>query len=161
MRHMEAIMRTSVMVQGEVMRNQTRMIERLAQQNEVLQAKHMETIELIEELHSKKHEREVKTIEVAAKVERENEVASKLMLLAPVVVNKIAGKKLLPETASPEQIQVDQFLESFTQEQMLKMQSVLSPSQLLVVMELYQAAQQRAEERRKAAQNGTTETKPS
>jgi len=146
MRHNEAMMRVTVMSMSEITRTQNRQIERLASQNENLTQKHLDMMEMIEEVTLAKDERETRKMEVKSRIDTQHAVMDKLMLLAPVVVNKLSGKALLPAKTSPEQMMLDKFLESFTLEQMQALGNVLKPEQMLVVLELYQSSQKRTED---------------
>lgn len=149
MRHNEAMMRVTVMSMSEIARIQTRQIERLASQNEDLTTKHLNMMEMMEEVMTAKDEREVRRMEVKNKLDNQAAIVDKIGLLLPAVVNRISGKNLLPSKTTPEQMMLDKFLESFSLEQMQGLGNVLKPEQMMIVMELYQAAMSRSEAAKK------------
>lgn len=149
MRHTEAMMRVSVMQIAESQRIMSRNLERQAQTNDLLTSKHLEMLESYEELVSMKAQRDIDKMQVVAKVERENTMIEKAGALLPILVNRISGQKILPEKATPEQMMLDQFMAGITEDQMKGMMGLLKPEQVLVVMELYEAARKRSEATKK------------
>jgi len=138
-RHLEAVMRTSTMNTGHVMAMMQRTINRLADQNEALADDKLKTLEVLESLHSQKHERDLETRKAAHREELVEKGFDKLGLLMPVVVNKLTGRKMLPETASSKEMMISAFLESLSPEQLDKISSTLEPEQMAAFA---QAAQQ-------------------
>ena len=139
MRHNEATMRTSHLALTGTMNALARDNEQLRQENEKLRAERRDMLETYEGLLTQQHERALATKEHEYRVEQKREMFSKLMLIGPAIVNRIAGKKLLPEKTTPEAMAIKSLMDSFTQEQMQQLQGVLTPDQLISIMNLYEA----------------------
>lgn len=145
MRHNEANARVMTMGMAEVVRQQNRMIERLASQNDSLMDKHFNVLDLYEKLLTAESVREIEKMKVTSKIAREEQLVEKIMLLAPAVVNRLGGKKMLPEAATPAEMMVMNFVKSLRPDQMTKVMDTLDPEQQLQVVELIQAQQARDE----------------
>lgn len=145
MRHNEANARVMTMGMAEVVRQQNRMIERLASQNDSLMDKHFNVLDLYEKLMTVESSREIEKMKVTSKIAREDQMVEKIMLLAPAVVNRLGGKKMLPEAATPAEMMVMNFVKSLRPEQMSKVMETLDPEQQLQVVELIQTQQARDE----------------
>lgn len=145
MRHNEANARVMTMGMAEVVRQQNRMIERLASQNDSLMDKHFNVLDLYEKLLTAESVREIEKMKVTSKIAREDQMVEKIMLLAPAVVNRLGGKKMLPEAATPAEMMVMNFVKSLRPDQMSKVMDTLDPEQQLQVVELIQAQQARDE----------------
>lgn len=136
MRHTEAIMRTGTMATGQVVAVMQRTIANLTESNERLMAQRMESYQLIEELQSQKHERDLLTSREAMKQQMIRETFEKATLLLPVVINKLTGKNVLPEKKTGGEIMIKEFMNSLTPEQGEKLQTILNPAQLTVVLSM-------------------------
>lgn len=145
MRHNEANARVMTMGMAEVVRQQNRMIERLASQNDALMDKHHNVLELTESLLAAQSTMELEKMKVTSRIAREDAAIEKLLVLAPAIVNRLGGKKMLPEKATPEAVMVMDFVKSLRPDQMGEILQKLDPQQQLLVMELIQAQQAREE----------------
>jgi hypothetical protein len=139
MRHNEAIMRTSTMATGDIIRTQNKIIGQLRQRIDDLEGRYMEQVKVYEELKTEQHEREVEIIKVKGQEKRKEEAFEQLKALGPVIVNKILGKKLLAESNDPAVLQLKSFMETITPEQMAKLQTVFGPGQLVSIYNMYEA----------------------
>jgi hypothetical protein len=138
MRHLEAVQKTATAGTGNVIMMQNRIIDRQSEQIEIMQSKHLEMIELIENLKSHKHQRELETWEAQSKNENRKEVMDKILLLLPNVVNKLGGRQLLPEKTTPGEQMLAGLLQSLKPEQVGALQSVLNPEQQMQLFSLYE-----------------------
>lgn len=147
MRHNEALQRTTVAAVGNIVAMQSRIIGRLSEQNENLQSKQMEVMETLEGLRSQQHERDMQSRVAEHKQKMVEEVAGTVKMLMPAIVNKFnpTGKKLLPEKASPVEVQIASVLETLTPAQMEEMQKVLTPQQIIGLMSVYQSTREKFE----------------
>lgn len=150
MRHNEAMMRMTVGATNEMLRAQGRMLEMVTARLEVVERGRTELLTLTEELLSHRHERDLDLAARAAKEKRTDEALGKVMLLAPAIVNKMAGAKLLPEAISPEMDQIKTLLASLSMEQIQQLGTVLNPAQLTSVLSLYETMQKQTEADTKA-----------
>lgn len=145
MRHNEANARVMTMSMGEVMRQMNRMNERLATQNENLMDKHFSVLELYEKLMTAETTREIDKMKVTSKIAREDQLVEKALLLAPAVVNRLTGKAMLPEKATPAEMMVMDFAKSLKPDQMMGILGLLEPAQQLQLMELMENQRRRDE----------------
>lgn len=135
MRHNESLMKMTAASMGHVISTQTRMIQQNQEHIEKQGHKDLETIELIEGLMSQKHVRELETMKAVAGQEQKEKIANQIMTLIPNIVNRIGGKKLLPERTTPVEQMLHNMLNSLTPDQLGSLQSILKPDQQLAVFE--------------------------
>src|SRR5512137_1635134 len=96
MRHSEASNRTMVaLVQGLAGTFQST-ISRLTAMNEKLLEDKIEGMELIQAMQEDRDNREAKAMTARAKAKGVEQLVSRLSLLAPALVNKVAGKPIFP-----------------------------------------------------------------
>lgn len=141
MRHNEAVMRTAMMSTSQNMTMMQRTIGRQNEHIEKLLEDRRENFEMVEGLKSEHHERELASIEHEGREKRYSEMFEKASLLLPAVVNRISGKKLLPEHVSPMQDMLKTFAESFTPEQLSDIVPRLKPEQQIAFLEFMDASQ--------------------
>ncbi len=149
MRHNEANARVMTMGMAEVVRQQNRMIERLANQNDSLMDKHFNVLELHEKMMMAESTREIEKMRVTSEISRTDQMTEKFLALAPAVVNRLGGKKMLPEKATPAEMMVMSFVQSLKPDQMEAILSKLDPQQQVLVLELIQTQHMRADEEKK------------
>lgn len=152
MRHNEANARVMTMSMAEIARQQNRMIERLANQNDTLMDKHFAVLELHEKMMLAESTREIEKMRVSSEIVRTDQLTEKFLALAPAVVNRLTGHKMLPEKATPSEMMVMSFVKSLKPDQMEGILSQLDPQQQLLVLELITAQQKRDDEERKASE---------
>lgn len=141
MRHNEALMRTAVMGANQTIGLLTRTVRSQGEQIENLLSERRETFSLVEDLKSKKHERELMTLEAENQQKRHQDLFEKASLLLPTVVNRIAGKKLLPE-ANTALIMIKELAESLSPDQLPGLMKSLRPEQQILLMDLMKATQE-------------------
>lgn len=139
MRHNEAIMRTSTMATGDIIRTQNKIIGQLRERINDLENGQREGMVKYEELVTYHHEREVEILRVKGQEKRKDEAFDQLKALGPVIINKLLGKKLLAESTDPAVLQLKEFMASVTAEQMQKLQGVLGPGQLISIYNMYES----------------------
>lgn len=139
MRHNEAIMRAHTMGITAVLQAQQRTITRQSEQLEHLSDKHFEAISLVEELVSAKHDRELENKKLDIKLDMQKEAFGNAKMLMPAIVNKIAGKKILKEKVTPQQMLLKQLVDSIKPDQIGKLMESFTPQQKIAFMELYQS----------------------
>lgn len=149
MRHNEANARVMTMGMGEVVRQQNRMIERQATMIENFMDKHMGLLELQEKMMTASDQRDIAKMQVVSKISREDAALEKFMELAPIVVNRFMGQKMLTEEATPTEMMLADFAKSLTPQQMEVMMKTLTPEQSLKMIEFISLQQKRDEEKEK------------
>jgi hypothetical protein len=141
MRHNEALMKIATMQSTHIISQQALTIQRLTAQLESMQQKHFDTVELMEDLMSKKHERELTAKTQGNKLELQREMANKLMLLAPTIVNAAAKKRLMKENTTPIEQLLHSLFVSFKPEQFngLMESEMFTPDQKMGFMALVES----------------------
>jgi hypothetical protein len=161
MRHQEKIMKVAVGSVKNVIDMQHKTIKDKDERIKALETGQIETIRLTEELVSGKHMRDLELRKIDNKEKRMNEIAGMVIQGAPMLLQMVAesGKKAAAST-NEEGVQVTEqpvtqsvraepagseieslvstLLHSFTEEQLLKIQSsgLFSPEQLLTLIQL-------------------------
>ena len=148
MRHNEAITKSLVLGMGNTINSQARIIDSLTNKYEKVLDARMNDITAVEQLLSLNHERQLQTKEMEHKLERDNKIYEKVLLLGPALVNRLAGKKLIPEQMTPMEIQLGSIIKSLSLEQLQGLQKSLNADQylaLLNVIKVYQDAEEPSE----------------
>lgn len=114
MRHNSDLHRQSSGMWGVMFQYMTSIINRQSDQLEKLQTEKMQSAETMEALISKKHQRDMEAKQVEADMRRKDDMFNKIMLLAPVVVNKIAGKEIVRQNDTAFEITTSEFLKTIT-----------------------------------------------
>jgi hypothetical protein len=122
---------------GQIIDTQSRMLAKSQEHVERLLDQRMEAFVALEEARSLQHERMIDELKERASIEMKEKTFDSIKMLTPVVVNRLAGKPLLP-AGDPKSMLVDDLLKSITVEQAQALASagILSTEQLIVVMEL-------------------------
>lgn len=134
-RHTEAFARMAISQTATIAGVQERMISRLADINERLMDKHVEVLELVEELSSHKHERAIEEKREESKAATRQLFAKQLVPMLATIVRKFTGATpagMLP----PEVTQLRTLLESLTEQQQTQLQSILTPAQVITVVDI-------------------------
>jgi len=107
-----------------------------------LEAKHMETVVLIEDLLSMRQEREVIAEKAKGEEKRKNDIFEKTVLLGAAAVNAYLGSKAVPEMGSPALMAVEAFLKSLDGKQFEEILSKLKPEQQAVLITVWERIEQ-------------------
>lgn len=97
MRHNEALVRTVMQTQETNTRFAEKVISRLSQQVEKHDQTRVEMFAAVEELISEKHKRDLEAQKEERRSKQIEKASEKIIPLLPVMVNRLAGKKLLPQ----------------------------------------------------------------
>ncbi len=135
MRHTEAILRTSIPGWGAAFQGLQHMVSQQSQVIETLMGDRFKTAELIETLTTAKHEREIEILREARKDDTQKQLLENFKPLIPVVLNKLAGKKMLPET-DPQSMMLRELFQTMKPEQLAAIQSALTPQQAMIVLSI-------------------------
>jgi len=134
-RHTEAFARMAISQTATIAGVQERMIAHLSSLNERLMDKHVEVLDLVEELSSHKHQRALEEKREEGKQATRQVFAKQLVPMLATLVRKFTGATpagLLP----PEVMQVKTLLESLSDEQQQQLQGILTPAQVIAVVDL-------------------------
>ena len=140
MRHTEAANRTMVaLVQGLVGSYQST-ISRLAAMNEKLLDDKVASIELIQEMQEDRDNREAKSLTAKAKAKGVEQLVGRLSLLAPALVNKVAGKPIFPVEDTSLMMMTRSLITSIMADpdRAEKIMGLLAPEQGIALMNLYE-----------------------
>lgn len=96
MRHNEIIMKASMVSIAATMQTLQRTVVRQAERLEKMEDDRLKNLAVYEQLMSSSHDRELEAKKEERRGLMATEMLKELKLLAPVVVNKIAGKQLMP-----------------------------------------------------------------
>jgi hypothetical protein len=138
MRHNEALMRMATMGAQQTITTLTRQLESanttISRLNELRQT----AFDTVEEAKSKQHERELQLLMTGNDEERKNAafqgVVKKLDILWPVIVNKMAGKKILSDS---ETSMLKEFVNGVSQEQFINIAKHLNEAQRIALMTIF------------------------
>lgn len=141
MRHTEAATRVALMATGQIMSTLKSTNARQAETIEKLVQERMANFETMEKLRSEEVERRILLQKAESDEKMKGELFDKLSTLLPIAVNRISGQKLLPEKRTAMESMIQGLIESITPDQLEGLQGVLKPTQLVSLMEIFQALQ--------------------
>ena len=135
MRHLESVMRTNAVSLGVVLQTQQREMQRLSEQNEKFSQQQIDFMVLLQDTMDNAHRRRLdeKTTELNNAI-KESAVA-KLEALVPVILNRIAGEKVLPAPDGSFMLMAH-FLEGLSKEQQLGFFNSLTDVQKMTFAEV-------------------------
>lgn len=144
LRHAEIFAKMSSISAASTISALNRQVEKLQEQNAMLLDKNFEVMELVQTLTDRKHERDISTRESAVKIENKQEMFHKLMLILPIVANKIFskdGKKLLPEKITTVESMMYGLAQTFKDNQFNQLMEIMSPEQRIAFGSIFQELQ--------------------
>jgi hypothetical protein len=141
MRHNEAIAKTMVHAVAGITTVMARRLESSDNTVTRLTEQHHRNMELLEEAKSDQHTRDMELLTTEASETRKNQMFEKLALLVPVMINKLAGQKVL-NAEDPAAMMLKAFSESISPEQFKVIQQSLKPEQLILLGQILQPTKQ-------------------
>lgn len=156
MRHNEAMARILVQSTGSGMASMARRLESADRLNETLVKERREMFAVLEEAKSEQHTRDMEMMLTDKSQTRKDQAFAKLMSLVPMVINKIAGSKILPDKSDPLMMLLEPLIGSMSQEQFQAIAQTLQPEQQIMFVDLLKVFQDR---KRLAEKNANGETK--
>jgi hypothetical protein len=154
MRHNEVLMRMLVSSAAQHSQHTERLLSRAYDRIESLEEERGTFLDAFERLQQGSHERELEARSHDANLKHREEMLEQVKVLVPTVVNKVAGKKLLPEKTTAKDEIVHSLLASLSPEQMAALQGILTPAQLVGFAELYEGEAKKALEKKAAKERG-------
>lgn len=145
MRHQEGNFRTAVMSTNHIINMMQRTIDTQQETINNLLSGHLNNLKLVEDLVSQRHGRELDAKREDFNQSIKNDFAQKALKLLPAVVNRFAGKQILPGE-SPKDVMLQDLARSITQEQMMQLAQHLKPEQQMIIFELLKNALPQEEE---------------
>jgi hypothetical protein len=137
MRHTEVIMRSSSAGMGAAFNGLQHMVTRQSEIINQMMEERFKTAELLEALSSKTHERELELLREARKDDTQRQLLENFKPMIPVVMNKLAGKQMLP-AADPQSMMLKELFKTMEPEQLAAIQGVLTPQQAMIVLSIAQ-----------------------
>lgn len=156
MRHNEAMARILVQTTGASMASMARRLESADKLNEALAKERREMFVTLEEAKSEQHNRDMELMLTEGGMKRKDQAFAKLMALVPMVINKIAGSKLLPDKSDPIMMLLEPLIGSLDQAQFQAIAQSLTPEQQIMFVDLLKTFQER---KQLAEKNANGETK--
>lgn len=141
MRHNEGYAKANMFATNQVIGMLSRTVNQLAEHNEKLMVERRRSYETQEELLSLKHERDLMSIEAETKAKHMQALFDKGNILLPALVNRISGKKILPEETGPMTDMLKSFAETLDPQQLAYIMKGLRPEQQIAMIEFLQATQ--------------------
>lgn len=141
MRHNEAIMRSANTMMGTAVSMLARQAENANERLEAMTAQRSADFELMEKLRSGQHDRDMEMLQHEASEKRKEAMFEKFSILIPVVLNKLAGTKVVP-SQDPAALMIKGFVDTLEPDQFNKILSALKPEQGIALIELVKSFQQ-------------------
>lgn len=141
MRHNESHYKTTLGAFQFMMQSLQRQLELSMQQTERLMEKSYKDMETREKAESLQHERELQAMVASAEMDRKDKLVEKVTNLLPAVVNRLGGKKLLPEPKTPQGEMLKGLVHSLRPEQFNGIAANLDQDQMILLMQLIQTYQ--------------------
>jgi len=135
MRHLEAVMRTTTITNNMIVATMQNENARLATMNEKFSAQQVDFMILLQDLMDRSHSRRLHERSEEANIAMKESALSKVETLLPVIVNRIAGKTILPEQSKSFML-LSGLLEGLSPAQQEQLKSLLDPTQLIVLAEI-------------------------
>jgi len=135
MRHLEVTQRTSMVMYTELMRAQQQQIERLSSMNEKFADQQIDFLVLVQDLLDNRHKRRLAEKESEVGLALKETAMSKLDVLLPIVVNRLAGKQVLPEDNGSLML-MGSLIENLDEPQQLAILNSLSDAQKMAFAEV-------------------------
>lgn len=136
MRHSEVFARIASAESGHVITMQQRMLGQMSGMLENLMSRHMENMQLTEELLSHRHERDMALAEQESKLQIKQDILSKVTTLLPAVIKKFTGvsadSELPPEVAELRNVARILVKDDARIDQMAQ---ILGPEEMIAIME--------------------------
>ena len=145
-RHLEGVMRMSQAGIGQAMSTLIAQNERLAGMVDSMLEREVESAKLMGELMLKKADADAVAAQAKNRIDLQNQAAQKFLKMAPILVGKMLGTKLLGDGSDPTSEVLYKFAASLTPEQYQNLLLVLDDSQKLVLTEVFQEVMQRKEQ---------------
>lgn len=134
MRHLEAVMRHSTISSSMQLQTMQRENARLSEMNERFSQQQVDFLVLMQDLMNDATKRRLAEKREEAGLAMKSEAIEKLSALAPVIINRIAGKPILPEPDKSFML-INALLENLSDDQQQSLMGMLSDSQKMVLAE--------------------------
>ena len=152
-RHLEGMWKLTAGSINETMRALREQNIALQEDNRKLHEMQLENYRLQQELLDRKQERQIQAMKAAAAQRLKEQMLENLLPFVPIIINKIQGSRVLPETVHPDVEQFKVFLSTIKEEEFPQLMSLFGP-RLAPIIDLLQKykGEFEAKEQRKAEQ---------
>ena len=155
MRHNEIIMKNSMVVSGYQMQTLQKENARLRDQNDNLMKEHFGLLVLMQEMMDGSHKRRLEEKQAELQMSMLEGTFEHLKIALPIIVNRWAGKEVIPQKMNRGFYLLSSLLEGMSTEQQNMLQSSLSPQQLALLAEILQVyEEERDKAKKKISTNG-------
>lgn len=138
MRHQERCMEMAVSSSVNMQKMMVRLLDSKERRLEAMETERFKRLMEFEDMTQRKHERDLDIRKQVRDEEMKEMVMNQLMSLAPVVVNKALGARVMPEPTTPTKELTKAIFSSLTEEQFEAFASKLEPHQMIAFKELYE-----------------------
>lgn len=145
MRHYERMQVINNKSMAGMMRFTGQTIERQSERINHLEDERVDNIKMLEELYLQRHKQEIELKELEYDHDFKSGIFEQAAPLIPLILGKLTGMKI--PAGDPLAMQLKSLIESFTEEQMESIQSTLGPEQLMVLMSIYQASEEKSKKK--------------
>lgn len=152
-RHLEGMWKLTAGSINETMRALREQNLALQEDNRRLHEMQLENYRLQQELLDRKQERQIQAMKAAAAQRLKEQMLENLLPFVPIIINKIQGSRILPETIHPDVEQFKIFLSTIKEEEFPQLMSLFGP-RLAPIIDLLQKykGEFEAKEQKKAEQ---------
>jgi CheY-like chemotaxis protein len=142
MRHNEALARINTQGFAALLGSLERRVARQDDLIEHLITKQMDAFEVIERARSEENERDIRLLEATGKEKRTDLLFEKIQTLLPVLINRIAGKRVM-DSEDPTVMMIRSVAEGLSPEQFQRIGTILKPEQAIAFYEVVRAVNPR------------------
>jgi hypothetical protein len=141
-RHLEVILRTTTVSNGHLFQTMQAEMRRLAEINEKFTTNQIEFMVLMQDLLDNAHGRRLKERNEEANLAMKESALSKVEALVPVIINRIAGKPIMPEEDRSLMLMAN-LLENLSEAQQATLYGNLTDTQKIALAEIFSEYEQR------------------
>lgn len=153
-RHTEGVLKMALKMSEFTIGTLRQENERLATSHNKMAEAQIKNMGLIQGLLNDDNRRRLDEKEAEMKMAAMSDMLDKAKLLAPHVVNKLAGRNLLPASQSEDEVALRSLVETMDEDQLNNLAGILKPEQMMVVLGLMEKiAQAGAQSHQDAAEN--------
>lgn len=134
-RHLEAVLRTTSITQAQLFQTMQHELRRMAELNEKYAGQQIEFMVVVQDMIDNAHGRRLQERGEEAKLALQESALAKLEALVPVIINRIAGKQVLPEEDRSLMLMAN-LLENLSEEQQRSFLGGLSDAQKISFAEV-------------------------
>lgn len=121
---------------------------------------YMDLLRSFKQMYVDKEQHEANMVKIRAKAEFYAGIMEQAKIFAPVVVNRLAGVPLLPESTTPMAEMFRQWFKTLTEDQLAKLGSILSPQQMIPILETMKAFMDQEDKKQEAESKKLTSLAP-